>query len=41
MKLIVTASVAVAALLLGGLIYLTRPDHKYRLTVEVQCGRAG
>jgi hypothetical protein len=32
----VEVSLIVAAVLLGGLYYLTRPDHKYRLTVEVQ-----
>ncbi|QWG22846.1 hypothetical protein KMZ93_23305 [Bradyrhizobium sediminis] len=36
MKFLVTVSVIIAGLLFGGLIYLNRPDHKYRLTVEVQ-----
>ena len=36
MKLIVVVPVGIAALVVSGLIYLNRPDHKYRLTIEVQ-----
>jgi hypothetical protein len=35
-KRLVTTSLIVAAILLGGLYYLARPEHKYRLTIEVQ-----
>ena len=35
-KRLATTSLIVAAILLGGLYYLGRPEHKYRLTIEVQ-----
>jgi hypothetical protein len=35
-KRLVPMSLIVAAILLGGLYYLGRPEHKYRLTIEVQ-----
>jgi hypothetical protein len=35
-KPLVEVSLIVAAVLLGGLYYLKQPEHKYRLTVEVQ-----
>jgi hypothetical protein len=36
MKRIIFLLVGIAALVASGLIYLNRPDHKYRLTIEVQ-----
>ena len=35
-KQLVTTSLIVTAILLGGLYYLNRPEHKYQLTIEVQ-----
>lgn len=35
-KRLVMTSLIVIAILLGGLYYLGRPEHKYRLTIEVQ-----